>query len=223
MLFEPGQLQFSSPKGFLVIDGVNGAGKGTLIRRISDYLEEKKLQYLLTRQPGGTYVGKEIRRLLLENTAEKLTPLSEILLFSADRSQHVERVIRPSLGDGKLVVCDRYYYSTVAFQGYGRGYDLDQIHSITKLAVGDMKPDLLVLLDLDPEIGLARTRKRDSDERDNFEAEEIDFHRRLRKGFLELAEECEEPVVVVDASPSPEEVWEKVKDIVDRWLGALDV
>ena len=220
MLIEnPSNFRFLDPCGFLAIDGVNGAGKSTLIRAIIRRAKDFEAPLETTREPGGTELGLDLRRMVLES--KDLAPLTELFLFAADRAHHVASHIRPALAGGRLVVTDRYYYSTTAFQGYGRRLPLDQVESINRLAINGCLPDVLILLDLDPKEGLKRTRMRiGSAGKDVFEEEELAFHVRLREGFLELARRCEEPCLVVDASKSESEVWTQVVPLVDNWIRA---
>ncbi len=205
-------------RGFLVVDGVNGAGKSTLIESISSYLAEKNQQLILTREPGSnSAVGAAVRKLLMDPEIS-MPDRSELFLFLADRAAHVEQVIEPALATGKRVLSDRYYYSTLAFQGYGRQFDLSSIKEMNAFAINTCLPDLCIMLDLDAEEGLRRTKSRNSDESDRLEAEELDFHKRLQKGFLEIADSCKEPVLVVDASQSAEEVFQTVLPALDSWL-----
>ena len=225
MLVTPDNLSFKSPRGFVVLDGVNGAGKSTVMKRLMAYLAEHKLDTVSTFEPGATNLGKSLRKILLENKTETLHPEVEMLLFSADRRQHVATVIEPALNAGKIVVSDRFYYSTTAFQGYGRGLDLAMVERVNALAISGTRPDLVILLDLDPLEGLKRTKRRSADapydSEDSFEREELAFHERLRKGFQEIAVRYPERFLVVDASRSPDEVFDEVRKAIDLLLAAL--
>jgi len=206
------------PKGFLAVDGVNGAGKSTLIERLAAHLEERALPFVMTREPGGTPLGSVLRPVLLES---RLSPLAELFLFAADRAEHVAARIRPALAARRLVVTDRYYYSTAAFQGYGRRLPLDRVERINSLAVDGCYPDALILLDLDAAEGLRRTRGRElSGERDCIENEELAFHHRLREGFLDLARRCAEPCLVIDAGQSREAIWQSALPLINGWIDA---
>lgn len=214
----------SSLQGFLVIDGVNGAGKSTLLTRLASYLTAAGFPFVQTREPGATALGQKLRPLLLAND-EKNSILAELFLFAADRAEHVQKLILPTLQKQQLVLSDRYYYSTYAFQGFGRQIDLELINSITNIAIAGVRPDLLLLLDLDPAEGLRRTKKRNSTSAtadvDNFEREELAFHTRLRQGFLDIAQRCPEPVAILDGAQTPEMVWQQTKQLIDPWLAAL--
>jgi len=212
--------QFSGCRGFLVLDGVNGAGKSTLLKQISNFLIEQQSEVVETLQPGGTPIGKKIRSMVLGD--DPCTLLTELFLFAADRAEHVTQVIAPALQQGNIVLCDRYYYSTIAFQGYGRGMPLEQVTAVNRLAVQDMLPDLVVLLDLDPAEGLRRTKSRLDAGADSFEQEELSFHQRIRDGFLRVAEQCSEPVALIDASVTQDRVWDSVCPIIKAWHAAIN-
>lgn len=203
-------------QGFIVIEGVNGAGKSSIISHISELLIERKKQHLLTLEPGGSITGKQIREILL-NRQEELNELTELFLFCADRNNHVTKVIKPALENKQLVICDRYYYSTLAFQGYGRGVDLNLIHELSRLATDQLEPDLVILLDLDPKIGLSRNSSAEK-ERDSFEEEELIFHEKIRNGFQEQARNLPTKFVIIDASQTLEKVKEDINDIFDALL-----
>jgi dTMP kinase len=193
-------------KGFLVVEGVNGAGKSTVINAINQHLIQSGIDVVKTFEPGDTQLGKELRRLLLNAPEIKRHSTAELLLFGADRSEHVDTVIKPALDKKHFVLSDRYLYSTIAFQGYGRGLSLDLINQVNSIAVRDTLPDLVILLDLDPEEGLRRTKGRLNTQKDSFEQEELAFHHRLRNGFKVLAEDRTEPFLIIDAGQSAKEV-----------------
>ena len=222
MIVKPEKLVFDRPRGFIALDGVNGAGKSTLMHKIMERLSEKSLPALATREPGSTDLGVALRKILLESSPGRVAPLAELFLFAADRHNHVKQVIEPALCLRRLVVSDRYYYSTAAFQGYGRNLELAAVNAINTIAIDSCLPDLLLLLDLDPQEGLRRTRSRnDCGEKDSFESEEIEFHRRLRRGFLESARTCREPVLVIDASQNQHDIWSVVGPVIDQWTAAV--
>jgi dTMP kinase len=222
MIVSPDHLQIRKPRGFLVLEGVNGAGKSTALKRVAQQLSEKGLPVVCTREPGATEVGAVLRPLLLESKPGAVSPLSELLLFGADRANHVKMVIEPALAKRHFVLCDRYYYSTAAFQCFGRGLSPQTTNEINRIAVDGVYPDLVLLFDLPPEEGLARNKARDacsiSRRADKLEKEDLDFHHRVRNGFLELARTCPEPFVVIDTSIQADAVWQKLERIVDGWL-----
>ena len=206
-----------------MLEGVNGAGKTTLQTRIADFLKSRGHKAIITREPGSTALGKTLRSLVLEHPEEAPCELAELFIFAADRAQHVDRVIRPAAARGEWVVSDRYLYSTVAFQGYGRGIDQTIISQITKLAVSGVYPDLVLLLDLDAAAGLQRTQRRQNEPvagEDKFEKETLEFHKRIRNGFLEIAQQSEQPFAVLDASKSPDQIFEDAKPYLEALLRA---
>ena len=159
-----------------------------------------------TREPGGTPLGQELRKLLLEWQGEPKSHRAELLMFAADRAEHVDKVIRPHLAKGSWVLTDRFIYSTITFQGHGRGIDRTLIDEANKLAVQGTLPQLVILLDVSPEEAFKRIASRNSHARDSFEDEELAFHKRIREGFLECARESEVPFLVLDATKTPEEL-----------------
>ena len=222
MKINPETFRFKNPRGFIVLEGVNGAGKSTLQRKLVEQARNAGREAVATFEPGSTDLGKQLRKALLENESGKLEPMSELFLFCADRHEHVRKVIEPALASSQVVVCDRFHYSTTAFQGYGRGLDLRDIAKLTKLAVGNLVPDLVILLDLDPLEGLKRNAHRvGTPGKDSFEAEELDFHKRLRQGFLETADRVPEPFLIVNAAQAPEQVFDTVVPVFEKLLGAL--
>jgi len=170
---------------------------------------------VLSHEPGGTSLGKETRRCLKQTREAEVSPLAELFLFAASRAQLVAEVIRPSLGRGAMVICDRYTDSTVAYQGYGRGLDLDAIQAVNAMVTQGLLPDLVILLDLPVEIGLAR---KSSARQDRFEREELAFHQRVREGYLKMAAAHSQRWLVVDATLPKKEVeqiiWERVKRLL---------
>ncbi len=198
---------------FITLEGPEGSGKTIHARTLADYLRAQGYEVLLTREPGGTSIGDQIRRVLftLDNTS--MRPATEFLLFSASRAQHVDEVIRPHLDAGGVVVCDRYYDSSLAYQGYGHGLDLQYLRAITDFATGGLKPDLTLLLDLSVEDGLRRREEGGSWNR--LDEYSLEFHRRVRQGYLELVAAEPERWVVIDASPSIEAVQKEIQAVVE--------
>jgi dTMP kinase len=209
----------------ITLEGIEGCGKSTHLRLLSDWLTERGVAHLVTREPGGTGIGEEIRRLLLNPQGEEIEALCELFLYLADRRQHVVRLLEPRLKRGELILCDRFTDATLAYQGWGRGLELEMLRGLNDLATGGLIPDLTLLFDCPPEAGLARARRRAEDllegvsREDRFEREELDFHRRVRHGYLELAAADPERFRVIDSSPQVGEVQERVVLAVAPLLG----
>lgn len=203
-------------KGLLiVIDGSDGAGKGTCIAKLEDYLRQRGLDVVLTREPGGTPIGERIRQLLLDKSASEMTSTTELLLFAAARAQHVEEKIRPAIAAGKIVISDRFSSATVSFQHYGRGLPLPLIEQLNDIALAGLAPSMTIILDLDPRIGLRRVSDRGAGF-DRIEKENIDFLDRARTGYLEQARREPGRFSVIDAGVPADEVFAEVRSIVDR-------
>ena len=183
---------------FLTLEGSEGVGKSTNIEHITQYLERRGIEYVLTREPGGTALAEKIRDLLLAVHEEPMSELTELLLVFAARAQHLDKVIQPALSKGKWVVCDRFTDATFAYQGAGRGLSTETIGQLQLLVQGELRPDLTLILDLDPEIGLARASNRG--ELDRFELEQQSFFRHVRQGYLDIAQAEPERCKVIDAS-----------------------
>jgi len=191
---------------FIAFEGINGCGKTTLHKLLSAQLAASGRSVCDTREPGGTPLGVEIRKLLLDWNGEKKSSRAELLLFAADRAEHVDKVIRPNLERGTWVLTDRFIYSTLTFQGHGRGIDRTLLDQANALAIQGTVPDLVILLDLSPEEAFKRIASRNSALRDAFEDEELAFHTRIRDGFLECARQSMVPFLVLDATKSPEQL-----------------
>jgi len=197
---------------FITLEGPEGSGKSTQIRRLAKRLEAMGYPVITTREPGGTPIGDQIRHVLVRLENKELHPRTEILLFLAARAQLVEQLIKPALQDGKIILCDRYGDSTLAYQGYGHGLDLDKLRQMLDFATDHLKPDLTILLDLDVKIGLMR--KKAEDEWNRLDAYEVLFHERVRQGYLQLAAEEPERWRIVDASQGIDAVQEDLFQII---------
>ena len=197
---------------FITFEGPEGSGKTLQIKLLAEFLRAEGVQVLTTREPGGTPIGDQVRAVLTRMDNAGMHPRTEILLFLASRAQLVEELVRPQAAAGWTVLCDRYADSTLAYQGYGHGYDLPLLRGLLEFATGGLRPDLTLLLDVDPALGLAR--KRGSGEWNRLDAYQLSFHQRVRAGFLELA--AAEPTrwVTVDASQPPEAVQADVRRVV---------
>lgn len=198
---------------FITFEGGEGCGKSTQIKRLEEYLRTSGVEVLLTREPGGTRLAELVRGLLKDEKVDPPCDRAELLLFLAARAQLVRNVIKPALESGKWVLSDRFSDSTFAYQGYGRGLDLDVLAVANDFACEGLKPDLTLLLDVPPEVAAARMRRRESETNttaDRIELAGDEFHSRLREGFRELAAAEPDRIVTVDASGTPDEVWEIV-------------
>ena len=197
---------------FISLEGIEGAGKSTVISSVAEFARSKGKEVVLTRNPGGTRIGHQLRAILLNPEHTEISNMCELMIYTADRAQHVSEVVEPALARGAVVICDRFLHSTVAYQGYGRGLNIETINTLNNLAVGQFKPDMVLLLDLDPEVGLNRARIRaqaatnGDSEWTRFENEKLEFHRKLRFGFLELAKDPANKFTVIDASKDIETV-----------------
>lgn len=198
---------------FVCFEGGEGAGKSTQSRRLRQHLEAAGHTVLLTREPGGTPVGAEVRRIVLDPATGALADRTEALLYAADKAEHVESVVLPALARGEVVVTDRYVDSTLAYQGAGRALDVAELAWMARWATGDLRPHLTVLLDLEPSQGMSRFTGRD-----RIEGEPVDFHERVRAAFLRLASEDPEHYLVLDARAPVDEVADAVLARVEPLL-----
>jgi dTMP kinase len=197
---------------FITFEGSEGCGKSTQIRRFVEALKNQGIEALTTREPGGTVIGEKIRHLLqYDKDAGDLTDESELLLFAASRAQLVRNVIQPALEKGTWVVADRFLDSTTVYQGIGRGLDVAAVKAINSFAVGECLPDLTLLLDLDVEVGHARALAASGESEDRMESQPMEFFRKVRQGYLDLAAEEPERIAVVDASATIDEVTEAIQ------------
>lgn len=212
----------SKTKGlFITFEGGEGAGKSAQISRFAAYLREQGQEVITTREPGGTEIGKEIRRLLVEGDKDKFDEITEILLFYADRRIDLTKVIRPAMEEGKIVLSDRFNDSTIAYQYYGSNKFADRkiMDNLYQIVAGDFKPDITFLLDIDVKVGLERSFKKAQtmiNKELRFENVDIAFHERLRQGYLELAKQEPERFIVIDASGSIDEVTEKIIEVYNH-------
>jgi dTMP kinase len=208
---------------FITFEGIEGCGKTTQIKRLAGRLKDRGIQLISTLEPGGTRIGQDIRKVLLDSRNSHLAPLAELILYAADRAQHIEEVIKPALDQGKWVLCDRFFDATVAYQGAGRGLDMDLIQTLNELVTTGIKPDLTLLLDCPPETGIERAIKRISiigqDGQDRFEREKMDFHRKVRAGYLEISRK-EKRFSIINATLSEDEVEEEIFKAVSPYFSS---
>ena len=213
---------------FVTFEGIEGSGKTTQVTRLAEKLQAADEPVLVTREPGGSPLGRHLRGLLLGTDDDRLLPLAELLLYVADRAQHLHEVVEPALAAGTHVLCDRFLDATLAYQGFARGLDLDYIRAIHAIAPLDRRPDRTILLDLDPEFGLERARRRNDDlglarREGRFERYALEFHRRVRDGYLALAESDPFRVRIVAAELGPDAIESRVADLLSDLFPALDV
>jgi dTMP kinase len=199
---------------FITFEGGEGCGKSTQSRLLLKKLEQQNVPVVLTHEPGGTALGNELRKELKRKRGSSISPQAELFLVAASRAQLVAEVIRPALQEGKVVICDRFTHSTMVYQGYGRGLDFTAIKMVNNMATRHLNPDLIILLDISPEQGLARKRSL----RDRFELEGLSFHQRVREGYLKMAAAEPDRWLVIDASLPKGKVVGIIWDRVSRLL-----
>jgi dTMP kinase len=213
------------PGFFITFEGGEGSGKTTQLKALLTQLRSADRDPVPTRDPGGTAIGNQVRELLLNGDLVQMSPLAELLLYEASRTQLVREVIRPALALRRIVLCDRFTDSTLAYQGYGRGLDLDLIERLNAVAADGLRPDLTVLLDLDPVVGLARASQRlaqPREYRDRLESELLEFHLRVRAGYRALAAREPARVVIVDATQGILDIEAEIRRHVETRLAAAE-
>tara|TARA_Y100000310_G_C20704311_1_gene833502 strand:+ start:35777 stop:36424 length:648 start_codon:yes stop_codon:yes gene_type:complete len=201
----------------IVVDGSNGAGKTTVIKKLEEFLVGKKLDVVLTREPGGTSISEKVRDIILDKENSEMCDLTELLLFAASRAQHVQEKIIPAIENGSIVISDRFDAATISFQHYARGIDLELITKINDIAKAGFQPDMNIILDLPPEIGLERVHGR-GDKLDRMEDEKMEFLANARNGYLEQAKASPDKFTVIDASKTKEEVAEEAISCLEELL-----
>jgi len=210
------------PGAFITFEGIEGSGKSTQISRLLHYLSNSGIPATLTREPGGTPIGDQVRKVLLDPANKLLDPTAELLLYAASRAQHLREIIRPELDAGRVVLCDRFSDATLAYQGYGRGLSTDTIRELDRIVTAGLRPCLTILLDIDAETGVGRARGRNTaqglDGEARFENEELAFHNRVRDGYLTLAKQDPGRIRIVDAGRTPDAIQEDIRRIVDEVL-----
>ena len=208
---------------FITLEGIEGSGKTTQIDRLAAFFENRGTECVTTRQPGGTVIGENIRSILLNPSNHTLEPMAELLLYLADRAQHINEVIRPALAAGKAVICDRYFDATVVYQGFARGLSVELLLDLHRILFDNLKPDITLLLDLPPQLGLERAwQQLNSGQREGhesrFENEALAFHEKVRAGYLELARLEPQRFHVIDADRSAEQVFAAIKKALSSFL-----
>ena len=200
---------------FITFEGIEGSGKTTQIKHVADFLRKKGHDCVLTREPGGTPIGEKIRAILLDPASKGMSPLTELLLYTADRVQHTKELLRPSLAAGRTVLCDRYFDATLVYQGYARGLDIELIEQLHKLLLAGLRPDITFLLDLPPETGLSRAWAQINNgnrtgRESRFEKETLSFHEKVRSGYLTIARKEPERFRIIDASRDVDDVQQEI-------------
>ena len=202
---------------FITFEGVEGAGKSTQIRRLAANLKREGVSVLVTREPGGTPISERIREVLLERQHHKMVSTTELLLYAAARSQHVAQCIAPALAEGQIVISDRFGDAMVAYQGHGRGLDLELIHHLNRVATDGLVPDLTIVLDVPVKVGRERTRRRRR-ALDRLELEDFEFHQRVREGYLTIAKEEPHRVRVIHSEQNFKLVRDEIRELVTRHI-----
>lgn len=209
---------------FITLEGGEGAGKSTLLNYLETYLTERHFKVVVTREPGGSFLGEEIREMVLHHKhGEPIVPMAELMLFLASRAQHTETLIKPALKDGKVVICDRFTDSTIAYQAYARGLDVKVVSDLCFMAASGIEPSLTLYLDVPPEIGIKRAAGRPNKieaKEDRIEDESLSFHIKVREGFLKIAKDDPTRVVVIDTAKSKEYVQNQAKKVIDQWISS---
>jgi dTMP kinase len=203
---------------FITFEGPEGSGKSTQVRILAKYLSENGRDFITSREPGGTYLADALRTILLDKETGNMSAKAELLLLQTARADHVEKIIKPAIDSGQIVICDRFTDSSIAYQGGGRGIDTETICRLNSFSTGDIKPDLTFILDVPPEIGLERARGYGRKELDRLESEDLDFHIRVRETFLALAKKSPERYLVLSGTESVASISEKITSKVEEAL-----
>ncbi|NLA75110.1 MAG: dTMP kinase [Deltaproteobacteria bacterium] len=209
---------------FITFEGIEGCGKTTQVDLLVKHLSQRHIGFIRTFEPGGTNIGKNIRQILLDSKNTHLVPLAELILYAADRAQHVSEKLIPGLDSGKWVICDRFFDATLAYQGYGRGMDMNLIRLLNSKAACGLCPDLTILLDCPEDVGLTRALARNSEQgleaQGRFEKEKLEFHRKVRSGYLALADQHKERFRVIDATRSVDMISKDILDLINPFIDA---
>lgn len=198
---------------FISFEGGEGSGKTTIIKKLSADLQDLGYEFVYTREPGGSKIAEEIRNIILNVENTQMDYTTEALLYAASRRQHLSEVIKPALKAGKVVICDRYIDSSLAYQGYARGLGIDEVYKMNQYAIDGIMPNLTFYIDVLPQVGLKRVKNRDSSP-DRLDLEKIEFHELVRRGYFEVAKMFPERIVIIDGNRTPEEIYEDIKKII---------
>jgi len=201
---------------FITFEGGDGAGKSTVINKVYEELVEKNLSCMITREPGGIDIAEQIREVILNVKNTKMDARTEALLYAAARRQHLSEKVIPALEEGKIVLCDRFLHSSLAYQGYARGLGIEEVYEINKFAIDSYMPDLVILFDIEPKLGLERINKNKGREINRLDKENMDFHDKVREGYSILMEKYNHNIVKVDASGAVDEVYLEVSKIINE-------
>lgn len=203
---------------FITFEGGEGSGKTTIIKRLTEELTQKGYSVVCTREPGGSKIAEGIRNIILDKENTEMDYMTEALLYAASRAQHLSEKVKPALKEGKVVLCDRYLDSSLAYQGYARGLGIDRVYDINLYATEGLLPNLTLFVDIAPSVGLDRIKQNHREE-DRLDKEKIDFHERVHSGYIEVARRFPERIKVVDGEQSVEEVYADVQKIIFDYLG----
>ncbi|MGA9227457.1 MAG: dTMP kinase [Mesobacillus sp.] len=205
---------------FITIEGPDGSGKTTIINMLAENLQKEGFEVVATREPGGIEIAEQIRQVILDRDNTAMDPRTEALLYAAARRQHLAEKVKPALEKGKIILCDRFVDSSLAYQGYARGLGIDEVYSINEFAIEDMMPQLTLYFDLAPELGLERINKNKGREVNRLDLENLEFHQKVREGYMILADRFADRIVKIDASRELNSVYEdaeaKIKDILNK-------
>lgn len=205
---------------FITIEGPDGSGKTTIINMLAENLQKEGFEVMATREPGGIEIAEQIRQVILDRDNTAMDPRTEALLYAAARRQHLAEKVKPALDNGKIILCDRFVDSSLAYQGYARGLGIDEVYSINEFAIENMMPELTLYFDLAPELGLERINKNKGREVNRLDLENLEFHQKVREGYMILAERFTDRIVKIDASRELETVYEdaeaKIKDLLNK-------
>jgi dTMP kinase len=203
---------------FITLEGPEGAGKTTIIDKLLTYYQEQDKQIIKTREPGGIHISEKIRSIILDPKHTEMDARTEALLYAAARRQHLVEKVIPALNSGAIVLCDRFIDSSLAYQGFARGIDMDEIWKINQFAIGNVMPELTIYFDLDPRVGLARINNTSDREINRLDLEKIEFHELVQEGYYKVIEKFPERMVKVDASKPLEQVFQDTIDIINQFL-----
>lgn len=203
---------------FIVFEGGEGSGKSTMIEKISLWMQENNIEHIITREPGGIKISEQIRSIILDLNNEEMDGRTEALLYAAARRQHLVQKVIPAIKEGKIVLCDRFIDSSLAYQGYARNIGIDKIYSINKFAIGNYMPDLSIVFDIRPEVGLSRINADKSREVNRLDKEKLEFHNKVREGYRKVLEDSNRNIVKINAEKSINEVFSEVKKVISELI-----